>query len=102
MKLKYFKNPDNSYSDFKTTKRPHSISPKRKDYLKKALKKDDHHSKCTYIDPNTNKRCKMDLEMYPRFCKLHTILVENLYIGKSNISQAGNGLFVGPYGFKKN
>jgi len=29
------------------------------------------------------------------------MLIDNVYIAKSNIRNGGNGLFVGPYGFKK-
>ena len=29
------------------------------------------------------------------------MLIDNVYIEKSNIKNGGNGLFVGPYGFKK-
>ncbi len=96
-----FKNPDKNYSSFKTTKRPHSPSPKRADYEKVALRKSDKHSKCTFIHPETNKRCKRYLGMYPKYCSVHTLLIDNLYISKSNIKNAGNGLFSGYFGFKK-
>lgn len=96
---KIFKSTEKKYRDFKSTKRPVSISPKRADYEKRALTKpnNDH---CTYI-LETGKRCKMLLGLYPRFCHFHTLQILNLYIAKSNIPSAGNGLFAGLYGFKK-
>ena len=57
--------------------------------------------RCTYIDPTTNKRCALKLGLYPRYCELHTMLIQNVYISKSHIKAAGNGLYAGPYGFKK-
>jgi len=100
---KIFRNPDKRYRspNFKTSKRPFSPSPKRKDYEKKAVRKSDGHSRCTFILPNTNQRCKILLGIYPQFCHLHTMLIENLVISKSKIKNAGNGLFAGPHGFKK-
>lgn len=100
-KLKIFKSPQKKYIDFKTTKRPFSPSPKRHNYEKIALTKPNNHSICTFILKETGKRCKMLLGIYPRFCQLHTLLIQNLYIKKSNINGAGNGLFSGNYGFKK-
>lgn len=100
---KEYKSKDANYvqGNFKTTRRPKSPSPKRADYRKVAVKKDDHTSRCTYIHPNSGRRCTNLLGLYPEFCKLHTMMVYNLYIDKSNIEAAGNGLFTGPYGFKK-
>lgn len=100
---KYFKSPDKKYikGKFNTTARPKSPSPKRKDYQQVAVRSSDHHSRCTYIHPDTNKRCKLTLGLYPKYCHVHTMLIENLYISKSNIENGGNGLFVGPLGFKK-
>lgn len=94
-----FKSPEKKYRNFKSTKRPTSPSPKRADYEKRALTKPngDH---CTYI-LESGKRCKMLLGLYPRFCHFHTLQINNLYIAKSNIPNAGNGLFTGLYGFKK-
>lgn len=101
--MKYFKNPDKNFvpENFKTVKRPKSPSPKRKDYEKVALKKDDGHSRCTYIHPDTKKRCKNLLGIYPEYCELHSMMILNVYIARSQIEGAGNGLYVGPYGFKK-
>ncbi len=100
---KKFKSPVKQYveGNFKRAPRPRSPSPKRKDYAKKSLTKDDGKSKCTYIHPDTGKRCKNMLGVYPEFCELHTMMVNNVYIAKSRIPNAGNGLYAGPYGFKK-
>lgn len=97
MKLHKFK----SKFDFNEIKQKVYLSPKRSDYEELAIVKSDGHSKCSFIEPKTNKRCKLYLEMYPKFCHLHTILIDNLYIDISNIKNAGNGLFSGPLGFKK-
>jgi len=101
--VRKFKNPNDKFKEghFKSLSHPHSASPKRKDYLKKATKKDDGVSRCTYIHPDTAKRCKNLLGLYPQFCELHTMMVFNAYIAKSQIPNAGNGLYAGPYGFKK-
>lgn len=103
MRLKKFKNPDKDFNEgnFKTVKHPKSISPKRSDYYQKAKKKADNKTRCTYIHSSTGKRCKNLIGLYPRFCELHTMMVENIYIAPSNIKGAGNGLYVGPYGFNK-
>lgn len=100
---KLFRNPDKYFveGNFNKTNRPKSPSPKRKTYYKKSLKKADKHSKCTYKHPDTGKRCSNLLGLYPEYCELHTMMINNLYIAKSNIEKAGNGLYVGPYGFKK-
>ena len=97
--VRVFNSPEKKYRQFKSTKRPFSPSPKRSNYEKVALTKpnDDH---CTYI-LETGKRCKLPLNMYPRFCHFHTLQIQNLYIAKSNIVNGGNGLFTGLYGFKK-
>lgn len=79
------------------------ISPKIKNFEKHALihpKKDDHRI-CHYIDNKTNKQCQMKLGNYPKFCQLHSLTIDNLYVDTSNIKNAGNGLFAGPFGFKK-
>lgn len=101
--MRKFKSPIKAYQEghFDTVSRPHSPSPKRKDYRKASQTKSDKVSRCTYIHPDTNRRCKNKLGPYPQYCKLHTLAIENLYIDKSNIEKGGNGLFVGPYGFKK-
>lgn len=98
-----FKSPKKDYRspNFKTTKRPSSPSPKRRDYEKKAVTKPDGHTRCTFIHPQTNKRCKLQLGFYPQYCHVHTMLIDNLFISKSNIKNAGNGLFVGAYPIKK-
>lgn len=99
---KKFKNPDPKFTreNFKSVKHK-SPSPKRKNYEKRAKIKIDKTSKCGYINPDTNIRCKLKLNLYPEYCHLHTMLIDNVYIAKSNIRNGGNGLFVGPYGFKK-
>jgi hypothetical protein len=99
---KQFKSPDKHFIEgqFKTTKKPKTPNPKNKNYYQLALKKDDYISKCSYIHSD-GKRCKLKLGLYPTYCHLHTMLIENVYISKSQIEKAGNGLFAGPYGFKK-
>jgi hypothetical protein len=98
-----FKSPHKEYrsNNFSTTRRPRSPSPKRLNYHLVAKTADDGKSRCTYINPKNGKRCHNKLELYPQFCKLHTMMIDNVYIDKSNVEGAGNGLFVGPYGFKK-
>jgi hypothetical protein len=56
---------------------------------------------CCYIDSNTNKRCKVKLGLYPKFCEIHSLAIDNLYVKESNIKNAGNGLFAGLMGYKK-
>lgn len=98
---KYFKNPDPNYVTGNFNKiKIKSPSPKRRNYEKKAQIKVDK-TKCGYIHPITGLRCKLKLDLYPEYCYLHTIMINNVYIAKSNIPDVGNGLFVGPYGFKK-
>lgn len=101
--MKNFKSPEKKFvkGKFKTSPRPKTPSPERRDYAKVARTKPDKHSRCTYIDPTTNKRCALALGIYPTYCELHTMLIENVYVAKSNIKAAGNGLYAGPYGFKK-
>lgn len=96
-----FKNKEPNYvkGNFKMVKQK-QISPKRKDYESRVRIKPDKTSKCGYINSN-NSRCNLKLGLYPEYCYLHTMLIDNLYIAKSNIKNGGNGLFVGPYGFKK-
>lgn len=103
MTLRKFKSPSKNYQigEFKTTTRHKSPSPKLKDFEKRALTKDDKKSICTYIHPDTGKRCKNLLGLYAEYCELHTMMVYNVFIGKSKIKGAGNGLYTGPYGFKK-
>jgi uncharacterized protein YifE (UPF0438 family) len=98
-----FKSPVKKFQlgKFKQADHPKSPSPKRNDYPKKAKTKSDTTSRCTYIHPETQKRCKNKLGIYPEFCHLHTLAIHNLYIAPSQIPNAGNGLFAGPYGFKK-
>jgi hypothetical protein len=98
-----FKSPDKNYviGKFSTSKRPKTPSPKKKDYSKRAQTKADAKSRCTYIHPQTGKRCKNHLGLYPEYCELHTMMIHNVYIAPSQIAQAGNGLYAGPYGFKK-
>jgi hypothetical protein len=100
---KTFKSPDKNYAigNFRTTRRPRTPSPKRRNYQNVALTKDDKKSRCTYIHPQTGKRCHNKLGLYPEYCEMHTMLIHNVFIAKSSIEMAGNGLFAGPYGFKK-
>jgi hypothetical protein len=86
---------------FAKTERRKSPSPSRKDFGKRAQFKEDKKSRCTYIHTNTGRRCRNLLERYPEYCEAHTILINNVYISKSSIPNGGNGLFVGPYGFKR-
>lgn len=97
-----FKNPDPNFvrENFKSI-RQKSPSPKRHDYQKRAQTKANKKTRCGYIHPDTNVRCKLKLDLYPQYCHLHTMLIDNVYIAKSNIVNAGNGLFAGPYGFKR-
>jgi hypothetical protein len=98
-----FKSPVDIFRkpNFRTANRPRSPSPKRSDYREVAKTKDTKTSRCTYIHPATNRRCRYKLGLYPEYCEMHTILINNVFIDKSNIPFAGNGLFAGPYGFKK-
>lgn len=101
-RLRKFKSPEKKYRspNFKTAKRPKSPSPKRRDYEKIAQTKPSSE-RCIYIDPETNKRCQMQIGIYPKYCHIHTTLIENLYVAPSAIPHGGNGLFAGPLGFKK-
>lgn len=98
-----FRNPDPNYQSnhFLSTSRPKSPSPKRKNYSSKAVTSDDGVSRCTFIHPRTLKRCRNKLGLYPQFCALHTMMIDNIYVAPSQIPNAGNGLYAGPYGFKK-
>jgi hypothetical protein len=100
--MKLFNSPEKKFSkkNFKSSPTPKIPSPKKKSFRKLAQKKPDTHRRCRYIDPTTSKRCALKLGGYPQYCELHTMLIENVYIAKSNIKAAGNGLFAGPYGFK--
>lgn len=100
--MKLFKSPEKKFVEgkFKRSPRPKTPSPENKNFNKLVQTKPDKHSRCTYIDPSTEKRCALKLGLYPRYCELHTMLIENVYISKSNIKAAGNGLYAGPYGFK--
>lgn len=83
------------------TRHPRAVSPKRRDYTQRAQKKADSITECTYVDRKTGHKCRRLLGLYPEFCELHTVLIHNVYIDKSGIKAAGNGLFAGPFGFKK-
>jgi hypothetical protein len=48
-----------------------------------------------------HKDCQNKIEMYPKYCFIHTLILYNVFISKSNIKNAGYGLFAGPKGFKK-
>lgn len=101
---KEFKSPKKEFKIFNRAKRALSLSPKTKYFEKIAIVSPNKEQQklyiCTYIDPKTNKRCKRHLNMYPEFCEKHTMLIQNVFVKKSNISNAGNGLFAGEYGFK--
>jgi hypothetical protein len=102
-RTKHFKSPQKKYTskNFKTARRHKSPSPKRKDYEKRAVTTPTLE-RCIYIDPETNKRCKLHIGIYPKYCHIHTTLIENLFVAPSGIENAGNGLFAGPLGFRKN
>lgn len=97
MKLHKFK----SKYEFSEIKEKSHLSPKKINYESMAKTKSDGFSKCCFVDLKTKKRCNLYLEMYPKYCHLHTILIDNLYIDVSSIQNSGNGLFSGPLGFKK-
>ena len=101
--MRSFKSPVKKYTvgHFRTSPKPRTPSPAKANYAKLAQTRPDKHSRCIYIDPTTKRRCQLHLGPYPQYCELHTMLIENLYIAKSNIRAAGNGLFAGPYGFKR-
>lgn len=97
-----FKSPIKKYNidNISPVERPKSPNPESKKYEQEAKTKPSKE-RCTYINPENNKRCKLTLGIYPRFCYLHSTLIENLFIKKSQVKNAGNGLYAGPYGFKK-
>lgn len=101
-RIRHVKSLERKYQplNFKTGRRSKSPSPRRKDYEKQAVTKATKE-RCMYIDPDLNKRCQMEIGMYPKYCHIHTTLIENLFLGPSNIKGAGGGLFVGPLGFNK-
>lgn len=45
--------------------------------------------------------CNNDKGIYPKYCFIHTLKYNNVFISPSNIKNAGYGLFAGPKGFKK-
>lgn len=100
--MRYFKPSEKKYSPkhFSITSRHKTPSPKRSDYEKRAITSPTEE-RCIYIDPETNKRCKLDIGIYPKYCHIHTTLIENLYIAPSKIPNGGRGLFAGPLGFNK-
>jgi hypothetical protein len=61
----------------------------------------NERGKCDYINPESNQKCKNHIGLYPQFCFIHTLLINNVFISESNIKKAGNGLFAGKFGFKK-
>ena len=89
------------YTDPKHVKSPKTPSPRRSDYFKKAIRNSDKSSRCTFVNSDTNKRCKNPLGVYPMYCHLHTGLIHNLQIKTSQIPNAGMGLFAGNEGFTK-
>jgi hypothetical protein len=58
-------------------------------------------ARCTYINPDTGKRCQNPLCNYPRYCARHTDKIDNVQVKKSSIDKAGLGLYAGSKGFKK-
>lgn len=75
-------------------------SPKDKNYYDIVLTQSDNVSTCNYINKNNNK-CNKKLHLYPKYCFIHTLTTNNLYIASSTIPNIGMGLFAGPKGFKK-
>lgn len=69
-------------------------SPRDKNYYDNVLTQ-NNDSICLY------KNCNLKLHLYPRYCFIHTLNKNNLYIATSTISGVGMGLFAGPKGFKK-
>jgi hypothetical protein len=104
MKYIQFINPDKRYNiNLIKIAREKSIPLAKEPFFKKKIKTtSDGHSRCRYINPETNKRCKNSLGIYPKFCHTHTVLIENLYLDESKIKNAGLGLFSGPFGIQKN
>lgn len=103
MKYKEFLNPEIRFNKnyIKIAKEEKEPCAKNDDFKKKIKINSDHHSRCRYINPETNKRCKNFLGKYPKFCYSHTMLIENLYLDESQILNGGIGLFSGPYGIEK-
>lgn len=104
MKYIEFTNPDHRYNknSIKVARSNRLPLAKESDFKNKIKTKSDSHSKCRYINPETHKRCKNSLGIYPKFCYTHTMLIENLYVDESKIKNGGIGLFSGPFGIKKN
>ena len=102
-RLKKFRSPIKKYCspNFQTAPTHFSPSPSGKDFEKIAQTKPSNE-RCLYIDPDNNKRCDSCIGINPKYCPLHTNLIENLFVAPSTIPKAGNGLFAGPLGFKKN
>lgn len=100
-RLSKFKPSDKKYKEFNTVKHHKTPSPKRRDYEERSVRVPTKE-RCIYIDPETNKRCKLTIGIYPKYCHIHTTLIENLFIAESNIKNGGRGLFAGPLGFRKN
>jgi len=102
-RLKHFKTSLDKYNPkyFETANRHKSPSPKRSDYESRSVTKPTEE-RCIYIDKDTTKRCKLHIGIYPKYCHIHTTLIENLFVAESNIPNAGRGLFAGPLGFSKN
>ena len=80
-------------------------SPKQKNFEQKVKIRPtpelSESRRCRYVDNTTNKRCKVKLGLYPKFCEVHSLAIDNLYIRESNIKNAGYGLFAGLMGYKK-
>ena len=56
---------------------------------------------CSFVNPETRVKCQNKLGKYINFCWLHTDLVQNIQIKKSQIPNSGYGLYAGSKGFKK-
>ncbi len=93
-----FKSPINKFKKAKS--RQKSPSPARRDYEKRVQTKPSKE-RCLFIDARTNKRCQLEIGIYPEYCQYHTSVIDNLFIKESNVKGGGNGLFAGPMGFKK-
>jgi Fe-S-cluster containining protein len=79
------------------------VSPKKKNFEEVVLIRPSPESslrRCRFID-SSNKRCKETLGLYPKFCKLHSLAIDNLFIKESKIKNAGYGLYAGIKGFKR-
>ena len=96
-----FKSPFLEYRNPIIVDPPKPANPKLKNFIKNALTNSDGISKCCFVNKNTRIRCNNKLGLYPQFCWLHTLKINNLVIKDSSIPNAGKGLYAGDYPFKK-